>query len=821
MTKSPLQLARDFARLQSHLSTCPAGDQRLLALLEFWPEIQEYSGDEAYQSYFDQYLPLLARMLDRAILADLTIVELKRLQQMLDESGNRSACGMVGRELAKMYFYVGGIEEGLHVLESPSPLAPLPEGEEKNESGADVVLESPSPLTPLPEGEGKNESGADAVSPSPLAPLPEGEGKNNAQTLTAVGNLVQGIEATNEYVAFQAVCVRATEINHPLAQALNEILTEWQGEREASYHDRAKCLFVERGEDGKNTRGRMRTLNGKVELFGKSAPTDEITFENAIKTPDDPFVGVAYDAFAAVRNIFSASGLRNQGSHYYHAHFNIEDSGQTFTGDSIGLAFGLLAYTQLLRPEALRLDRLVSGEVAFTGGVDRDGNLTAINDDTVPQKIERAFFSPVKYIVLPEASGLPSQAASGQTAHLKFPRRNLHLISARRIEDVVDDHNIIRSEKVCIGEFVAKRAAKYGKMTKVQVPLFLVLAYLLVCLIYPKAWVGFDWEPASVKFITNGFIVYNSNSHELWRKPMPFDPLGDDSLYGRAADLGGDGKNEVLVMPSVNRGCKQSGWLYVYDSKGDTLYSRDCTVRGEYPRYRGEKDRDSARYYVVLNIVRDTKRSTIIAQTYQDYPDRGAIRFLDGQGNYLGWYINAGGTNFRMPGDVNGDGMDEFIFFGYQQLLNCTAVFALSPDSSHGVSPPYEAPELDLRKVKRGNPVRYVMFFPTDVGRIMLRAGYNSLMNFFREADGTYRASVEEADTVPGGATVDYILDSRLRVLKVRLSDAFVNQRRNLIMAGKISDIPRTMYEDQLRDSVTYWTGTEYVTEGQLRSAGK
>ena len=152
-------------------------------------------------------------------------------------------------------------------------------------------------------------------------------------------------------------------------------------------------------------------MTGKVELFGKSARTDEITFENQIKTPDDPFVGVAYDALQAVRRTFKVAGLKLQGSSFYHAHFSIADSGQTFSGDSIGLAFALLTYTQLLRPEALRLDRFLSGEVAFTGGVDADGRLTAVNDETLGAKVERAFFSPLKYVILPEANADSRQAS--------------------------------------------------------------------------------------------------------------------------------------------------------------------------------------------------------------------------------------------------------------------------------------------------------------------------------------------------------------------------------------------------------------------------
>ena len=118
MTKSPLQFARDFARLQSQLATLPKGDRQLLLMLDFWQEMGEYFGDAAYQSYFDEYLPLLTRLIAPANLTDLTIAELTRLRNALAVFDADKA-QMVTLELAKQYFYVGAVEDGLAILSSP------------------------------------------------------------------------------------------------------------------------------------------------------------------------------------------------------------------------------------------------------------------------------------------------------------------------------------------------------------------------------------------------------------------------------------------------------------------------------------------------------------------------------------------------------------------------------------------------------------------------------------------------------------------------------------------------------------------------------
>jgi len=344
---------------------------------------------------------------------------------------------------------------------------------------------------------------------------------------------------------------------------------------------------------------------------------------------------------------------------------------------------------------------------------------------------------------------------------------------------------------------------------------------LLLCLVYPKAWVGFDWNPATVRFVDDGFVVCNADSHELWRKQMLGGPFQNDTLFWRVADLRRDGKMDVLVMPWFGSACKYNGWLFAYDSNGDTLFSRDCAIRREYPRYEGERDSDTARYDVALYVYDDSQRCVIVAQTYREYPDRGAIRFLDAAGQYMGWFINAGATNFRFASDTDGDGVKDPVFFGYNQLAGCTAIFSLSPDSSYGVSPPFEAPELDFRSVKIGNPIRYLMFPTTDLGAHELRAEYNYLRYLFKEASGEYHAAIVESDLIMGGATVDYYLDSGLRVKQVRLSDSFIKERRKLVSDGILTDIPQATYCDLLRGKVIYWTGSKAVTEGQLRAAGK
>jgi hypothetical protein len=797
MTQSPLQFAKDFARLQGQLAASPPGDSQLLLVLDFWQEMREHRGDAAYRSYFDEYQPLLMQLVEPANLADLSIVELTRVRSILAETQDAPSLAVTSEislklnlvtvALAKMYFYVGAVEEGLAVL--PSPLAPLPEGE-----GNDEV---------------KSLVGQAFLRPDSVkSQAPRGLDLQSKQMAIDRQERIPDGAVHNEFAALQTICARATETNHPLAETLNGILIDWQGEREAVFHDRARCLFVERDDTGRFVRGRLRTLVGKVDLFGKSARTDEITFDNAIKTPDDPFVGVAYSALAAVRNVFRTGGLKSQGSSYYHAHFAIADSGQTFTGDSIGLAFGLLAYVQLLRPEVLRLDRLLSGEVAFTGGVDTDGRLTAVNDETLGEKIERAFFSPIKYVVLPEAN---TTAAKQHLDRLRksYPRRNLHLIAAERLTDIIEDHNIVRSEKVCIGEFVAKKAAKYGRMTKVQVPLLLVLAYLLLCLIYPKAWVGFDWNPAYASFNlrSNSLDVHNRDSLVVWDYQFNGKLDGDNPVLHTVADIDHDGHAEILFIPPISQNPDEMAVLFCCSSSGQLLFKRSCVMSD--PRVR---DTAGVRYdpeYV--SVARQGKESIIVTGVARSVPAKSHIRMWNSAGDSVGGYTNDGGSRLCWTEDIDSNGTTELFFLNYFDPVPCVSLLVLPARGSRGCSPPYPDISIPVKQDVKGNQLAIMLFPVTDMARFDIPSGYSQPSVIGMKHNTTQYLDAYIRESTGPDACVIYSVDRNLRVVDVRFTDEFISRRNQLVSDGRLAAINWAIYADSLLGEVIYWTDSGWM----------
>jgi len=106
----------------------------------------------------------------------------------------------------------------------------------------------------------------------------------------------------------------------------------------------------------------------------------------------------------------------------------------------------------------------------------------------------------------------------------RYNRRHLRLVPAERLTEVIENHNVIRAEKVCMGEFVVRKAYRYSRMTKVQVPLLVALLLVALAILFPKWTPWFDWHIARIEVIGNRFRTLNADGRENGRSSgLPLD----------------------------------------------------------------------------------------------------------------------------------------------------------------------------------------------------------------------------------------------------------------------------------------------------------
>ncbi|HEQ99295.1 MAG TPA: hypothetical protein ENO22_08145, partial [candidate division Zixibacteria bacterium] len=263
-------------------------DSKLLILINYWPDLKDDLISKSYQSYLQEYTSLLKHYFIAESLLDLKISEIDVIITVL-ENLTKIDPGLeldkweklALRRLATLYLYVGEVEPGLNACQR--------------------IL-------------GRE--------------IDKGIDLENAAGLS-------------EYENFEAICHHYEKSDSRLHEILLRIKDEWKSKSRGLDYDIAFCLFVEKDDSGNNMRGRMRTLKASVELVSKTSPDDKVTFDNQTKSPDDPFVGSVYNSLKAVRKVIGRYGHKEASKRFYNAHFSIENSKQTFTGDSIGLAAGL------------------------------------------------------------------------------------------------------------------------------------------------------------------------------------------------------------------------------------------------------------------------------------------------------------------------------------------------------------------------------------------------------------------------------------------------------------------------------------------------
>ncbi len=589
---------------------------------------------------------------------------------------------------------------------------------------------------------------------------------------------------------------------------------------------RITCLFVEHYPDlDLLPRGRILNLIVTASRISSQAEDDDVVVRNPVSEPDDRFLAQARDSIKAARAFLETRyGLPHKKR--YRFDYAVDSSGARFTGDSLGVAFAVGAIAAMTRTEVFRDKLSVSPSVAFSGALSADGRLSPVDSDALKLKIYRAFHSYLSLLVIPR-----KHLADAQTQVLelekKDPGRRLDLAGVETIGAVVNDPRLILAERSSAAAYVARRAWKAKRSVWVEVPALLVMLAVLYYLVAPASYMPwFDDNPvyAIANPATNGLEVYNRDSTLLWADVLscPISKITSDNLwatcFGRLYDFDSDGKNEVVFLPRIDEVCNDRALLRFYSHDGQLRWMRNAAILGRYP-----KDTTGVQYDAGYLGIAETRNGPIIISTvYQELPARAHLRLWNPNGDSLGWYIHWGHGVVQKMIDIDRDGQQEILFTGFYNRKKCVALLVLRPDSIQGFSPIEPGIENEYPWWIPGNQVGYILFPKSDIGCLPgeLPMGYNSPgPNGIRLADdGQIQVHISESVKFEYTPSLIYTIDHRLRVIKVAMNDFLITHRRHLVAEGKLPPIEDARaYYGSLRDAVTYWTDSGWVTEGQLR----
>ncbi len=193
----------------------------------------------------------------------------------------------------------------------------------------------------------------------------------------------------------------------------------------------------------------------------------------------------------------------------------------------------------------------ISNSVAFTGNVDIFGNLIKLPEDSIKIKIEAAFFSWIKIVVLPEEN-LPEAKETIRKLQKKYPGKEIELIGCKNIKDVFTNTDIIRAEKDNILKHSKRiinnhRVISYTTLSLILILLTVLLSYLII--------------PGSIKPLPQNlypnYIIYapDRDTNWIYRNPNRMDKdtirfgeigIGDMAMYRFELWNNGDINNPLV-----------------------------------------------------------------------------------------------------------------------------------------------------------------------------------------------------------------------------------------------------------------------------------
>ncbi|MEZ5358839.1 MAG: hypothetical protein R3F48_08400 [Candidatus Zixiibacteriota bacterium] len=588
------------------------------------------------------------------------------------------------------------------------------------------------------------------------------------------------------------------------------------------------CLFIEHYPDlSLSPRGRILNMIVKASKIPSTAREDDIVVRNPVSEPDDRFLSQACQSIKVARQLLlERYGLSERKR--FRFDYSIESTGARFTGDSLGVAFGIGAMIALAQTEVFH-DRLsISPHVAFSGALSCDGIIMPVDSEALTLKLQRAFHSAITHLVIPREH---MAVAMNQVSRMEeqHPEQRLDLIGMGNLEEIISDPRLVSIEHLSIPRYLVCKTWRAKRSIWIEGLALIVLLVTLICLVLPgKFMPWFDTNPfyAISNPNTNSLEAYNRDSVLIWSDVLECaispttSPAVWSTSYGQTYDFDKDGRNEIVFLPRIDEFCADRSFIRYYSHDGHLIWKRYAAILGKYPGDTAGVQYDAG----YLKIIETGGRPIIVSITNQEMPARSHIQFWNSNGESVGWYLHWGHVAVQNTLDIDKDGNKEILFTGFNNIHKCTSLLVLALDSISGFSPLELGVKDKYPWWTSGNQLAYILFPKTDIGNTNgeLPIGYNSPgPNGIRLSDdGQIQVYISETEANNQRPQLIYTIDNHFRVIRVAMNDFLIAHRNQLINEGKLPSISdRTEYLNSIRNAVIYWTDSGWMTEGQLRKS--
>lgn len=274
----------------------------------------------------------------------------------------------------------------------------------------------------------------------------------------------------------------------------------------------------------------------------------------------------------------------------------------------------------------------------------------------------------------------------------------------------------LKDKDVEVLKWAKRKKTVFPALISIFILVFVLVLYLLFLL--PG-----DASGGPAIFSADGNIIYvkNSKGDVLWnfssKAPVHEKDFGVIFDTGNIDD---DAPNELIACTYDMQ--KRKFFITLFDHDGRILWNRSVTSQHTFNKTKYEDSFRSS----PARFAKSTENEVFIISKWVHQP-----RFLsiiachDREGNIVGQYHHTGYVSTSMEViDLDGDGGDEIVFTGTNNLLDTEGIIGVLPLTFYGISPPYRVePEYSdeafrfkdyiADEMVRGNQLVYIRFKKT------------------------------------------------------------------------------------------------------------
>jgi hypothetical protein len=440
--------------------------------------------------------------------------------------------------------------------------------------------------------------------------------------------------------------------------------------------NKIRVLFVEQGRW--SIQGHLKELYlSAYKIYGENS-SDRIHINNLLSVENDPMVQQAKDALVAAKNVLLEVQEVRIAKSTWDLSISLPEKQHFYTGDSMGLALGILIFMTLLEKANSRKRCGAWNNVAITGSLSITGECLAVDENSLEAKLKAAFYSPIESVVIP-SQNIHKACDIMKSLNQLHQMRHLNIVPLDTLKQTIDMETIVTfNQRSPVTHLAAQLKHHLIARVLVLAVVFGLLFGFIAKKLIPRP------NPAFLDISGQFLRAYDSKSKILWNFNFGYVPGGDvrESIvneYFVIDDLDGDGLRDVIFQAGNSDVAIPLELLFISNT-GKLL--RKYPIGKEFGKYDA---RYRPRKMKTMDIDADGQREVISVSFHRPFCPCH-VQLTSFSEGIEGEYVHEGYLMDFVIHDINDDHFPEILLVGTNNYFRQAVIVVLDPINFSGYS---------------------------------------------------------------------------------------------------------------------------------------